>query len=344
VNPKTRIWFVPGSNGSHGCAIVGFDDGIAQGGLNTEGLAFDVVAGYKEKWEPDPSVPNVWGNSGRRVLETCGTVKEAVAFYRSHRDPGFSRCKMLVADRTGVSVILGAKDGKLQVELSHQCRGFGYAGQILGKMLAKVPEPTVSNGFNILRACLQKGQYATKYSNVFDLKSGDIFLVSFPGGDDEAKLNLAVELKNGGHYYDMPDIRKQLAEAPRPLLANMKRHSLNGIKPIPDKEPEVAAHVRIMLHDLLTGTPKAADYAPELWMLLSLYQGQPQAMFKSFGELISLTLVDRSDEDGRCSYYYRIEFQNGTLLQRFDFDRRNKLTGSTTEDGETRPDVSAGAK
>ena len=25
----------------------------------------------------------------------------------------------------------------------------------------------------ILRACLQKGQYATKYFNIFDLKSGD---------------------------------------------------------------------------------------------------------------------------------------------------------------------------
>ena len=139
VNPKTRIWFTPAHNGHYGCVIVGFDDGIAQGGVNTEGLAFDVVAGYKETLAPDPSVPNIWGNSGRRVLETCATVEEAVAFYRSHRDPGFSRCKMLVADRTGASVIIGAKDGKLQVETSHQCRGFGYAGQILGKMLAKLP-------------------------------------------------------------------------------------------------------------------------------------------------------------------------------------------------------------
>jgi hypothetical protein len=344
VNPKTRIWFVPAHHGYYGCAIVGFDDGGTQGGVNTEGLAFDVVAGYSEKWELDPNVPYVWGNSGRLVLETCATVEEAVAFYRSHREPGFSRCKMLVADRTGASVILGAKGGRLQVEISHQSRGFGYGSQVLGKMLLKAPEPIVSNGFAILRACLQQGQSATKYSNVFDLRSGDIFLAPFPGRSDEVKLNLAVELRKGGHYYDMPEIHKQLVERPRPLLANMKRNSLAEMKPIPDKEPEVATHVRTMLHDLLVGTPKAGNYDPEVWMLLLQYKGQPQAMFKSLGELTSLTLVDRSDEDGRHSYYYRTDFQRGTLLQKFDFDRHSKLTNFTIEDGKAKPGVGAKTK
>jgi hypothetical protein len=44
LNPKTRIWFVPAGDGYFGCAYVGFDDGYAQGGLNTKGLAFDWVA------------------------------------------------------------------------------------------------------------------------------------------------------------------------------------------------------------------------------------------------------------------------------------------------------------
>src|SRR5687767_2709878 len=53
-NPKTRIWFIPGESGRHGCVYFGFDDDWGQGGMNTEGLAFDWVAGFKEKWEPDP--------------------------------------------------------------------------------------------------------------------------------------------------------------------------------------------------------------------------------------------------------------------------------------------------
>ena len=53
-DPNTRIWFVPAQPKRYGHVYVGFDNGWAQGGLNTEGLAFDWVAGYKEEWSPDP--------------------------------------------------------------------------------------------------------------------------------------------------------------------------------------------------------------------------------------------------------------------------------------------------
>jgi hypothetical protein len=80
-------------------------------------------------------------------------------------------------------------------------------------MLANSPEPSVANGATILHACVQKGQYATKYSNVFDLKSGDIFLFPLSERENEVRFNLAAELGKGGHYYDMPKIREQLAPA-----------------------------------------------------------------------------------------------------------------------------------
>src|SRR5947209_17070321 len=59
-NPKTRIWFVPATPKHYGAVYVGFDNGWAQGGLNTEDLAFDWVAGFKEVWNADPSVPRGW--------------------------------------------------------------------------------------------------------------------------------------------------------------------------------------------------------------------------------------------------------------------------------------------
>ena len=149
-----------------------------------------------------------------------------------------------MADRTGASVIIGAKDGKLQVEQENQCRGFGFGRRTLDAALATHPEPTVANGFKILHDCRQPGEYATKYSNIYDLKSGDIFLYPLSERDDEVKFNLAAELKKGGHYYDMPQIKEQLAQAPRPLLLNMKRFPVDEFKPIPDKEPEVTAHLR----------------------------------------------------------------------------------------------------
>src|SRR6266496_4298585 len=56
-NVTARIWFVSAEAKRYGCVFVGFDYGFAQGGLNTEGLASDWVAGSMEAWNPDPSLP-----------------------------------------------------------------------------------------------------------------------------------------------------------------------------------------------------------------------------------------------------------------------------------------------
>ena len=338
-NPKTRIWFVPAGDGCYGAVYVGFNDGWAQGGFNTEGLAYDWVMGHPETWEPDPHLPYARRDSSRRMLETCGTVKDAIAFYRSHNEPGFRRSKILVADRTGASVIIGAKDGKLQVEQENQCRGFGFGRRTLNAALATNSEPTVANGFKIVHDCRQPGEYATKYSNIYDLKSGDIFLYPLSERDGEVKFNLAAELKKGGHYYDMPQIKEQLAQAPRPLLLNMKRFPVDEFKPIPDKEPEVTAHLRSMILDAADGASHTNDYTAELWKEISPKQKEIQNSIKLTGGFVSMTLVDRSDENGRRSYRYRLEFTNAIVLQHFVLDGQNKLAASESEAWELKPGV-----
>jgi hypothetical protein len=220
-NPESRIWFVPPSDGCIGAVYVGFNDGWAQGGMNTAGLAFDWVAGDIEKWEPEVGLPRVRGNSGQQVLETCSTVEEAIAFYRSHQDLGFFRAKIMLADRSGASVIIGARDGKLSVEKANQCRGFGYGAQTLNKMLDTETKPSATNGSKILQACVQPGEFATKYSNIFDLISGDIFLFEFAKSGVEIRLNLAAELSKGGHYYAIPPIHGQLSQRLKPLRGSM---------------------------------------------------------------------------------------------------------------------------
>jgi len=338
-DPKTRIWFLPPGDGYYGAVYVGFDNGWAQGGMNTEGLAYDWVAGYNEKWAPDPNLPNARGNSSQRMLETCKTVNDAVAFYRNHQEPGFSRARILVADRTGASVIIGARDGKLQVEDENQCRGFGFGHQTLDAALERHPETTVANGFRILRDCRQRGQYATKYSNVYDLKTAEIFLYPFPDRDDEVKFSLAVELKRGGHYYDMPQIIEQRAEAPRPLPLNMKRFPMDEFKPIPDKEPEVTTHLRSMIQDAADGKSRADDYTVEAWKGIAPLQKQIQADLKRLGDFVSMTLVDRSDDNGQRSYRYRIQFANATILQHFVLDAQAKFASGGSEAVESKPGV-----
>jgi len=218
----TRIWFQPAGTNRYGCVFVGYDDGWAQGGMNTEGLAVDWVAGWKEEWHPDPALPEVRG--GQEVLENCATVEEAIQFYTQHRDPNLWYAKALLTGKTGESVLIGANRGKLQIWRKNVSWGLGYGEYTLRSMLEKSSEPTLTNATTILRRCLQKGKYATRYVNVFDVKSGEMFLYPFPEKDIEVKLSLAAELARGAHYYDMTKIQTQLEKPLRPLLQNMKRY------------------------------------------------------------------------------------------------------------------------
>ncbi len=212
----TMIWFRPQRRGflclsrRYACAYVGYADRWAQGGMNSQGLAFDWVAGYKGKWKRDPKTRFVIGNPAQRMLESCATVEEAVTFFRTHWDRSFSYAKILIADRSGTSVIIGAREGKLDVQSAKHSQRLGYGGAVVEKSLSEDAAPTLANAARILQAARQQGKYPTHYSNVFDLESGDIFIFRFPDQPEAAKLNLAAELKKGRHAYDIPKLGEQL--------------------------------------------------------------------------------------------------------------------------------------
>lgn len=216
TNPRVRLWFVPAVPGRLGCAYVGFDNGWGQGGVNTAGLAFDWVAGFQLQWERKGQL-GVEGNPAERMLETCATVEEACAFFERHWEPSFSYAKILVADRSGASAIIQARDGTLTFARARDCRGFGYNGAKVTQLLETTREPTIATASLLLRAAQQDGPGGTKYSNVFDLKSGDIHLFHPPGRPEPVTLSLAAELAKGEHYYDLPELTAQLSQPPQPL-------------------------------------------------------------------------------------------------------------------------------
>jgi hypothetical protein len=329
-NPNTRIWFLPATNGVYGCAYLGFDDGWAQGGVNTEGLAYDWVAGFNSKWKGLQGMKRVRGNSSQRMLESCSTVGQAIEFYRTHLEPSFAKSRILIADRTGASVIIGYQDGKLFLEQAHGNRGFGYGLETLRKELSTPPEPTVANGARILRACKQQGEFATKYSNVFDIRSGDIFLF-LPADETEVKLNLASELRKGPHYYDLPELKRQLSENPKPLLNDMNPNFLDEYKPLPDKEPEVTERVRHIMHSAIRGKMRADDYSADLWKQLEPEQKKAQADLKKLGRLEKVVLVGRMEKSDERIYRYRLDFKNASVLQIFTLDNQDKVTFTDSE-------------
>ena len=312
------------------------------GGCNDAGLACDAVLNWDEKWDPDLSVPNVWGDAIPQVLQKCRTVEDAVAFFKSHRDPMFNMLKILVADKSGASIIFGAHDGMLQVERVNQhWRGFGYGIEKLKSELPKNNAPTVANGFRILQACAKQGVSSTRYSNIFDLNSGDIFLRPALDGAEAPKLNLANELAKGAHYYDLASLRTQLTEAPRALLPSMMPPQLDDAKTLPD-EPTISARVKSIVQGIANSAPNPDDFTTEMQLLTLSVLKQTSPQYRSFGALISLTPTEKTEEDGRRFYYYRLEFEHATVLHKFVFDAQNKVTFASIVDG--RPKNSQASK
>lgn len=216
-NSHTRVWFVPATKNRLGCVYVGLRNQWAQGGMNTKGLAFDGVAGISLEGVTNatpvalqPKKRRVRGNPSERMLESCGSVDEAIAFYENHKEPTFSYATIMVADRSGAFAVLGAKDGRLHVLKGEGSAAWGWHGSIASKQISQNPTPVVTNAANILDAARSQDEYATRYSNVFDLESGEVFLFLFADGPDPMSLNLAEELSKGRHYYDMREIKEQL--------------------------------------------------------------------------------------------------------------------------------------
>ena len=46
---------------------------------------------------------------------------------------------------------------------------------------------------------------------------------------------------------------------------------------------------------------------------------------RAFGRLLAVRLVDPGEKGGKRSFRYRLEFEQVTILQLFDFDLQNKI-------------------
>jgi hypothetical protein len=341
INPATRIWFVQGGTGHHGCVYVGYNDGWARGGMNTEGLACDWVGGFAENWQADAATC-VRGNPTERMLECCATVEDAIAFFKKHKESDFIRAKIFVADKYGMSVIIGVRSGKLQLEKSKRSRGFGYAFQAFNECFAKNSEITVPNGASILHSCLQEGKYATKYSNIFDLKSGDIYLYQYHQHLESMRMNLFTELSKGSHFFDMVQIHRQFYKPLMPLLMNMKRFVIDDFPPIFDPNPKITNHIHAAIEDATLGKMHAEDYQAELWSSISQMQKGIEDDLKRFGNLQSVILVECKNEGNRYINLYRLEFDKIRTLMLFEVDNQGKIVSFKSEASERKPGADLG--
>jgi len=238
---------------------------------------------------------------------------------------------MLIADKTGASVIIGVKDSKLSFDRSSSSRGFGYGNKVLTKMLQPAISPSIENGLPILNACIQEGEYGTKYSNVFDLKTGDVSLISFGGNREVVKLNLKNELEKGGHYYELPQITSQLNGPILPLLPSMHRFLSDAYPELKvDPTPSFTNKVRRLLNSKSGDVFQQADFSPEFWKIIAPELSTIHKELTNLGEFNGLRLVEASNEAKRTRLYL-IEFTFRTILTRYTLDESGRISSMKNE-------------
>ena len=224
-NINTRILFIPSSDGKYGRVYIGYQipEGFQNvGGMNDQGLWYDGaslpersdVRNYFDK-------PTVKGELCEKALEECANIEEVIEMYENYYSPHWQGHSMW-ADKYGNSVVIefGEKDvvfvlkqGGFQVMTNFYLsdptnpRWFNcYRYKTITHLLTDNNELSVELFTSALDAAHTEGITPTVFSNIYDLKNGEIYFYSFHNYNEYVKLNLSDELMKGDQYLKMPEL------------------------------------------------------------------------------------------------------------------------------------------
>lgn len=225
TDPITFMWVRPGgpsasatsapssqlSRSSLGRIIFGFGNGFPQGGVNERGLFFDGAATFHEKRENVTGKPLAPFDVLDRMLAECADVKQALAYLEQYHVPWTSQAMMLLADRSGRSVIWEGNhtlerpaDVQYQV-LTNFRQSQAAAEQALcfrkieaDRQLSAWAHSNAPLTVEPLLSVLQAVQApTTRYSQVFDLTAGVIHLYVERDFQHPIRLDVSDQLQRG---------------------------------------------------------------------------------------------------------------------------------------------------
>ncbi|MFX0090699.1 MAG: hypothetical protein ACFFBD_02960 [Candidatus Hodarchaeota archaeon] len=228
----TYMWFAPAQSGAYGAVYFGFNynnhpaDGYAQGGMNTKGLSCDGNGLPEAPLNPHPDRLPFSGPFMESVLKECATVNETKLWCETHNFGSAFSGQIHFADAYGDSVVVSAgSDQELAFTRKNNsnylvstnfnlanhnngwypCWRYNTADRML-KDIKNETDLTIEAFRDILDAVHQGGTYATKYSNIFDLKTREIYVYYNHDFTEFVKLNLIEELAKGAHEYRISEL------------------------------------------------------------------------------------------------------------------------------------------
>ncbi|MCF6286593.1 MAG: hypothetical protein L3K26_15565 [Candidatus Hydrogenedentes bacterium] len=205
------VWFVPAAEGRLGRVNFGFKDKFAQGSMNESGLCFDAAVVPEVAWASDPEKENVakgTNNLLEYIMNTCGTVEEAITLFETYNCPYLASSQFMLADATGASAVVAWLPGtglsvvrrtgdylintNTRLEVSQfRCERYVLAE----RKLANATAPSVEVARDTLDTIHQEGEGAfTSYSNVYDLKKRLVHVYNLANYDEVVTFDLTAEL------------------------------------------------------------------------------------------------------------------------------------------------------
>ncbi len=230
--PNGSIWY-DGSTIKYGAVILGYGNGSGlswfQGGMNERGLSFDSTS-------VPYTTPNLHNEREQNLVPeifNCENISEVIDYKENHNvyhQEG--SVQSMYVDKSGESVVFNiGLDGEYDYFLSNDnfqlASNFYYGDPLRGNPSSDAIRrynaaedefnDMVSNGNitaitikNILDAAHFEGPLVnTLYSNIFDLKNGDMYLFFFHQYEEVVRLNLTEELAKGWHSYHICDLFSQ---------------------------------------------------------------------------------------------------------------------------------------
>ena len=213
---RTMLGFTPAGNGRFGTAYFGGKSVFPTGGINSEGLFFELHQGEFRKKMTNVQGKLVFaGNLIDKLMSECSTVQNVIDTLKRYTQEFLFYQNIAFGDKTGNSIILEGdtiitRKGNYQIctnfyqSLHDRSDAPCWRYKNVDERIRTHPPLTVdliSEALSVVR-----NPIFTQYSVIYDLKKGIIYLYFYRDFEHVRIFKLQDEFQKAEHVYNLPEL------------------------------------------------------------------------------------------------------------------------------------------